>query len=63
MGNFATELAEFFWSYAVKGVEMEEGHTMPNHIHMLLSVPPKCSVAMTIGYLKSKSAILIVASA
>ena len=32
---------------------------MPDHIHMLLSVPPKYSVAMTIGYLKSKSAIRI----
>ena len=38
---------------------MEEGHAMPDHIHMLLSVPPKYSIAMTIGYLKSKSAIRI----
>ena len=42
-----------------KGVAMEEGHAMPDHIHMLLSVPPKYSVAMTIGYLKSKSAIRV----
>ena len=29
---------------------------MPDHIHMLLSVPPRYSIAMTIGYLKGKSA-------
>jgi len=32
---------------------------MPDHIHMLLSVPPKFSIAMAIGYLKGKSAIRI----
>lgn len=32
---------------------------MPDHVHMLLSVPPKYSIAHTIGYLKGKSAILI----
>ncbi|RKX26412.1 MAG: IS200/IS605 family transposase, partial [Candidatus Zixiibacteriota bacterium] len=35
-----------------KGIEMEEGNAMPDHIHMLLSVPPKYSIAMAIGYLK-----------
>ncbi len=38
---------------------MEEGKTMPDHIHMLLSVPPKYSFAMTMGYLKGKSAVRI----
>ena len=42
-----------------KDVDMIEGHALPDHIHMLLSVPPKYSIAMTIGYLKSKSAIRI----
>jgi putative transposase len=42
-----------------KGVELEERNALPDHIHMLLSVPPKYSTAMTIGYLKSKSAIRI----
>ena len=42
-----------------KGVELLEGNAMPDHIHMLLSVPPKYSIAMTIGYLKGKSAIRI----
>jgi len=32
---------------------------MPDHIHMLLSVPPKYSIAMTMGYLKGKSAVRI----
>ena len=32
---------------------------MPDHIHMLISVPPKYSIAMTMGYLKGKSAIRI----
>jgi putative transposase len=32
---------------------------MPDHIHLLLSVPPRYSIAMTIGYLKGKSAIRI----
>jgi putative transposase len=42
-----------------KGIEMEEGNAMPDHIHMLLSVPPKYSIAMAIGYLKGKSAVRI----
>ncbi len=40
-----------------KGIEMLEGKAMADHIHMLLSVPPKYSLAMTTGYLKGKSAI------
>jgi putative transposase len=42
-----------------KGVELVEGKAMPDHVHMLLSIPPKYSVAMTMGYLKGKSAIRI----
>jgi putative transposase len=42
-----------------KGIELEEGKAMADHIHMLLSIPPKYSIAMTIGYLKAKSAIRI----
>ena len=42
-----------------KDLELLEGNAMPDHIHMLLSVPPKYSIAMTIGYLKGKSAIRI----
>ena len=42
-----------------KRVELLEGHLMPDHIHMLLSVPPKFSIAFVIGFLKGKSAIRI----
>ena len=42
-----------------KGVELVEGHVKPDHVHMVLSIPPKFSVAMTVGYLKGKSAIQI----
>ena len=38
---------------------MLEGHAMPNHVHMVLSFPPKYSVSMTVGYIKGKSAIKI----
>jgi putative transposase len=40
-----------------KGIKIIEGHVMPDHVHMMLSIPPKYSVAHTIGYLKGKSAI------
>src|SRR3954447_6713329 len=42
-----------------KDIELVEGKAMPDHIHMLLSVPPRYSIAMTIGYLKGKSATRI----
>ena len=42
-----------------KEIGLEEGHAMPEHIHMLLSIPPRYSVAMTVGYLKGKNAIRI----
>jgi len=40
-------------------IELVEGHVMPDHVHMCLSIPPKYSVANAIGKLKGKSAILI----
>jgi len=42
-----------------KGIELLEGNLASDHVHMLLSVAPKYSIAMTIGYLKGKSAIRI----
>ena len=42
-----------------KEVELIAGHLMPDHVHMVLSVPPKFSIAMIVGYLKGKSAIHI----
>ena len=37
---------------AYKGVEILEGHIMPDHVHLLVSIPPKLSVAAFMGYLK-----------
>ena len=42
-----------------KGVTLIEGHAMLDHIHLCLSIPPKYSVAMVIGFIKGKSAIRI----
>jgi len=39
--------------------EVLEGHMMPDHVHMLISIPPKYSVAQVIGFIKGKSAISI----
>ena len=41
-----------------KGVEIIEGHLMPDHIHMLVSIPPKISVSSFRGYLKGKSSLM-----
>lgn len=41
------------------GVDLIEGHALADHIHLLLSIPPKFSVAHTVGFLKGKSAIRI----
>ncbi len=38
---------------------VEEGHLMPDHVHMMISIPPKYSVSQVIGYMKGKSAIHI----
>lgn len=40
-----------------KECRVEEGHLMPDHVHMLLSVPPKYAVSQVVGYIKGKSAI------
>ena len=42
-----------------KGVEIIEGNMMNDHVHLLLSIPPKFSVAQFMGYLKGKSALMI----
>ena len=40
-----------------KGITIIEGHARPDHVHLCLSIPPKYSVAMIVGFLKGKSAI------
>lgn len=42
-----------------KGIEILEGHMMADHIHLLLSIPPKYSVSQIMEYLKGKSAMMI----
>ena len=42
-----------------KESRVEEGHLMTDHVHMLLSIPPKYAVAQVVGYIKGKSAIHI----
>ena len=42
-----------------KEIELVKGNALPDHIHLLLSVPPKYSIANTVGFLKGKSAIRI----
>ena len=42
-----------------KGVEIIEAEACPDHIHMLVSIPPHLSVAQFMGFLKSKSALMI----
>ena len=42
-----------------KGVEILEGHMMPDHVHLLLAIPPRISVSSFMGYLKGKSATMI----
>ena len=42
-----------------KGVEILEGHLMPDHVHLVLSIPPKLSVSAFMGYLKGKNALMM----
>ena len=42
-----------------KGIEILEAEACPDHIHMLLSIPPKYSVSSVMGYLKGKSSLMI----
>ena len=59
-GHVRKRIGEIFQELCrYKGIELLEGHAMPDHVHMLLSIPPKYSVAMTLGYLKGKSTIRI----
>lgn len=51
-------LGEVFRKLAsYKESRVEEGHLMPDHVHMLISIPPKYAVSQVVGYMKGKSAI------
>jgi putative transposase len=59
-GELRRYLGEVFQKLArQKECEIEEGHLLPDHVHMLISIPPKYSVSQVIGYIKGKSAIHI----
>ena len=55
MANKTNSLSHTKWMCRYKGVEIIEGHVMPDHIHLVLSIPPKISVSSFIGYLKGKN--------
>ncbi|MBL8442880.1 MAG: IS200/IS605 family transposase [Zoogloeaceae bacterium] len=53
-------LGEVFRQLALrKESQILEGHLMPDHVHMLIAIPPKYAVSQVIGYMKGKSAIHI----
>jgi putative transposase len=54
LGEVFRKLAEH------KESRIEEGHLMPDHVHMLISIPPKYAVSQVVGYIKGKSAIHLV---
>ena len=53
IGKILRQLCEY------KGIEILEAEACPDHIHMLISIPPKYSVAQVMGYLKGKSSLMI----
>ena len=53
IGQIIRQLCEY------KGVEIMEAHAMPDHIHMLVRIPPKLAVSNFMGYLKGKSSLMI----
>ena len=59
-GQIRKELGEVFHRLArQRECLIGEGHLMPDHVHMMISIPPKYAVAQVIGYIKGKSAIHI----
>ena len=59
-GAIRKHLGEVFHQLAnQKGVVIEEGRLMKDHVHMCLSIPPKYAVSNVVGFLKGKSAISI----
>ena len=59
-GNLRRHLGEVFHELARhKECQIEEGHLMADHVHMLISIPPKYAVSQVVGYIKGKSAIHI----
>jgi REP-associated tyrosine transposase len=59
-GALRQQLGEVLKQLAMqRGSRIEEGHLLRDHVHMLVSIPPKYSVSQVVGYMKGKSAIHI----
>ena len=57
-GQLRQHLGEVLRKLATqKESRIEEGHLMPDHVHMMISIPPKYAVSQVVGYIKGKSAI------
>jgi putative transposase len=57
-GELRRHLGEVFRKLAQqKESRIEEGHLMPDHVHMMISIPPKYAVSQVVGFIKGKSAI------
>ena len=57
-GELRKHLGELFRTLALqKESRVEEGHLMPDHVHMMISIPPKYAVSHVVGFIKGKSAI------
>ena len=57
-GELRRHLGEVFRKLAEqKESRIEEGHLMPDHVHMMIAIPPKHAVSQVIGFIKGKSAI------
>ena len=59
-GELRKHLGETFRNLAMqKECKVIEGHLLPDHVHILISIPPKYAVSQIVGYMKGKSAIHI----
>jgi putative transposase len=59
-GQLRKNLGDVFHDLARQGESrVLEGHLQPDHVHMLISIPPKYAVSQVVGYMKGKSAIHI----
>ena len=57
-GELRQHLGEVFRKLALqKESRIEQGHLMPDHVHMMISIPPKYAFSQVVGFIKGKSAI------
>ena len=58
-GKYKASIGQIFLLCERKGIEIHEAEACPDHIHMLVSIPPKLSISSFMGYLKGKSSLMI----